>query len=293
MTWAQALSWRLRRHLLEPSARRGVARSCAGSAPYRRWTSPSPSWRSAPARPLSRRRSRASSGARDRHPGVRVPGGRAPPLGAGRRRLPRPAVRRPPMGARQLGRVLRAHAAGLAGLPGGGPRGGRRRPPHRRRAGRGLGRYTGVPSPQAGVRRRCRRARQAAHVAGGREHRALARRPAHPPTPRHQSALARTAGPRRGRPVCRVGLPRRVRAGDVRPRPLLARRRPQRRAEADRRLAGGVGRRARHGRRGGTPTHWSCEPISTTSLLPSRRRLCGSCPATTSGSWVQGPRTNT
>ena len=208
VTWAQALSWRLGRQLLEPRGSEPVAgvvrrlgavlsmdESLAELAVRSRRATSLPG------------RARAGPGRRRGGQGLRVPRVDALPRAGGRRHLPGPSLRRPPVGAGELGRVLPAQAGRLAGVPGGGARGAGRRAVDRRRARRGTGAAPCLPAPEAGVRRGRRHPGQAADLAGGHEPGPTARRAAHVPAPRHQPEVGRHPRPRRGRPAGRHRVP--------------------------------------------------------------------------------------
>ncbi len=137
---------------------------------------------------------------------------------------------------RELGRLLPPGSVRLARLPGRRTRGARRRPADRHRARRGAGEPSGVPAPEAGLRRRRGHAGQAADVAGRHELRTAARRAAHLPAAGHQPTLAGHPQPRRGRTARDHGVPADLRAGHARSRALLAGVRAERRTHAARPL---------------------------------------------------------
>ena len=152
-----------------------------------------------------------------------------------------------------------------------------------RRAGRGADETSRLPAPEAGLRRRRGHADQAADLAGRHELRAAPRRTAHVPAPRRQPAVEGHPRPRRRRSARDHDVPPDLRTGHVRPHPLLARRRPERRPQAARPLALRAGRPAGRGRRRGH--HGVRRGRGRRVPRPPRapRTPCASSPATTSG----------
>ena len=202
VTWAQALSWRMERQLLDPVGSESVAGVVRRLGAVLSMDESLAELAVRTRRTTSRAgRARGGPGRRRGDQGVRVPRVDALPLAGGGRDLPRPPGGRPAVGAGELGGVLPARPGGLARLPGRGPRRAERRAADRRRARRGADAPPRVPAPEAGLRRGRGHPDQAADLAGGHELRPAARRAAHVPAPRRQPEVARHPRPRRRRPA--------------------------------------------------------------------------------------------
>ena len=234
LSWSRALAWRMRRQLLDPVGTESVAGVVRrlGAVPAQPDAAAELAVRARRATvPAGRGRSRPGRG--PDHQDVRVPRRHPPADARGRRRLPCLAGRQSDVGAAQLAELLRPDASRLAAPSGGGPGGARRRADDPRRARGGGHRPAQVPAPGLRLRRRGRHVAEAARVAGRHELRPAARRTCDLPAPGPQPALGGRARPRRGRHACGRGVLPGVRAGDARPRALLARRGPGRGPQAD------------------------------------------------------------